>query len=106
MPKAWRCEGQHAPPESAATDYLYQPARPLNRITLFDFKTLDDNLGEDPIGNSLERIDPLVALYGAALDRLGEQSFFQKSVEQLFADHPFDESRPPFAMGERKNGKT
>ena len=35
-------------PEADATsssDYLYQPARPLNRITLFEFKTLDDNLG-------------------------------------------------------------
>ena len=88
------------PPEAESTDYLYQPARPLNRLTLFDFKTLDDNLGEDPIGNSLERIDPLVAHYDAALSRLGEQDFFQKTVEQLLDEHPFDESRPPFAMGQ------
>jgi membrane protein len=87
------------PPESAATDYLYQPARPLNRITLFDFKTLDDNLGENPIGASLEQIDPLVRQYDAALNRLGEQEFFQKTVEELFELYPFEESRPPFAMG-------
>lgn len=84
------------PPEAAATDYLYQPARPLNRITLYDFKLLDENLGENPIGTSLERIDPLLAHYDAALSRLGEQGFFQKTVEQLLAEHPFDESRPAF----------
>lgn len=86
-------------PAATAGDYLYQPARPLNRITLFEFKTLDANLGEDPIGTSLEHIDPLIGRYDAALRQLGGQDFFQKSVEQLFAEHPFDESRPPFTLG-------
>jgi membrane protein len=89
------------PPEETSTDYLYQPARPLNKITLFDFKTLAANLGENPIGTSLERIDPLIGYYDQALIRLGEQDFFQKTVEQLLAEHPFDESRPPFALGQR-----
>lgn len=93
------------PPDSTATDYLYQPARPLNRMTLYDFKTLDDNFGEDPIGTSLERIDPLIAQYDTALNRLGEQEFFQKTVEQLLEDYPFDESRPPFALGQRRPAK-
>lgn len=84
-------------PESDGSDHLYQPARPLNRITLFDFKTLDDNFGENPIGSSLERIDPLIAHYDTALAKLGETHFFQRTVDQLFDEHPFDESRPPFA---------
>ncbi|MEY4089563.1 MAG: hypothetical protein RJB55_1834, partial [Verrucomicrobiota bacterium] len=79
----------------------YQPARPLNRITLLEFKNLDDNLGDDPVGQSLERIDPILMEYERALSRLGEQEFFRKSLDELFAQHPFDESRPPFAMGER-----
>jgi membrane protein len=94
------------PPDATATDYLYQPARPLNRMTLFDFKTLDDNLGENPIGTSLERIDPLLGYYDAGLKRLGEQEFFQKTVEQLLAEYPFDESRPPFTIGEEKGPKS
>jgi len=93
------------PPESTGADYLYQPARPLNRTTLFDFKTLDDNLGEDPVGSSLERIDPLVAQYDAALNRLGEQEFFQKTIEELFDQTPFEDSRPPFTLGQRRVGK-
>lgn len=93
------------PPESTGADYLYQPARPLNRTTLFDFKTLDDNLGEDPVGASLERIDPLIVQYNAALNRLGEQEFFQKTIEELFDQTPFEESRPPFTLGHRRAGK-
>ena len=84
-----------------ATEHRYQPARPLGRITLLEFKSLDDNLGDDPVGQSLERIDPILTEYERALSRLGEQEFFRKSLEELFARHPFDESRPPFAMGER-----
>lgn len=84
-----------------ATEHRYQPARPLNRITLLEFKNLDDNLGDDPVGQSLERIDPILMEYERALARLGEQEFFRQSLDELFAQHPFDESRPPFAMGER-----
>ncbi|MES2694100.1 MAG: YihY/virulence factor BrkB family protein [Verrucomicrobiota bacterium] len=89
-------------PNANAGDDLYQPARPLNRITLFDFKTLDDNFGENPIGSSLERIDPLISHYDTAVSKLSEQLFFQKTIDQLFDEHPFEESRPPFAMGERR----
>ena len=90
--------------DADSSDHLYQPARPLNRLTLFDFKTLDDNFGEDPIGSSLEQIDPLITHYTNALSKLGDQPFFQKTVDQLFDEHPFDETRPPFTM-ERRQGK-
>ncbi len=92
-------------PNITSTDYLYQPARPLNKLTLFDFKTLDDNFGENPVSTSLEHIEPLIVQYDAALARIGEQEFFQQNLEQLLDAHPFDESRPPFAMGDRRPGK-
>jgi membrane protein len=92
-------------PNVTTTDYLYQPARPLNKLTLFDFKTLDDNYGENPVSASLEHIEPLIVQYDAALARLGEQEFFQLTLEQLLETHPFDESRPPFAMGDRPSKK-
>ena len=83
-------------------DPVYAPARPLSAITLLEFKRLDDNFGDDPIGQNLEHIDPILAKYNAALDRLGDQEFFQKSLAQLFSEHDFEESRPPFAMGVRQ----
>jgi membrane protein len=82
------------------TDPLYLPTRPLNHITLHDFKRLEDHIGDDPIGPALERIDPILQHYNAGMEKLGEQPFFQKSLEQLFKEYEFDESRPPFAMGE------
>jgi membrane protein len=91
-----------ADPRGESGDSLYQPARPLNRITLYDFKTLDDNFGENPLGASFDRIDPLIGHYDASLNKLGEVPFFQKTVDQLFDEHPFDESRPPFALGDHR----
>ena len=88
--------------EIAANEHLYQPARPLNRITLYDFKTLDDNLGEDPVGTLLDSIDPLLTHYETAIAKLGQQEFFQQTIDQLFKKYPFDESRPPFTFGERR----
>lgn len=85
-----------------ATEHRYQPARPLSRISLFDFKTLDDNYGDDPIGQSLERIDPILHHYDEGLDHLGQQALFKKSLEELFNEHPFDELRPPFMLGEKQ----
>lgn len=84
-----------------ANEHRYQPARPLKNITLYDFKNLDDNMGEDPLGTAFERIDPLLAAYDSGLDALTQQKLFQKSLEELFEEHPFDESRPPFALGHR-----
>jgi membrane protein len=92
-------------PDSSTADPLYQPARPLNRITLHDFKTLDDNLGEDPVGSTLGSIDPLVGHYDAALAQLGEQAFFKKTLDELFDEYPFEESRPPFALGASRKTK-
>ncbi len=89
------------PADGADQDYLYQPARPLNRINLFDFKALNQNYGENPFGSSLGHIDPLMAEFDRALARLGEQEFFRQNLDDLLAAHPFDESRPPFALGRR-----
>jgi membrane protein len=88
--------------DTPATEHRYQPACPLNRINLLEFKTRDANLGDDPVGQTLEHIDPILPNYDAALGRLAEQEFFKKNLEQLFVEHAFDESRPPFALGESR----
>jgi membrane protein len=87
------------PVDDDSNALLYQPARPLNRISLLEFKRLDDNYGDDPVGNSLEHLDPVLYHYNRAVERNGEQEFFKKSLEDLFADHPFDESHPTFVPG-------
>ncbi|HEY0966333.1 MAG TPA: YihY/virulence factor BrkB family protein [Opitutaceae bacterium] len=89
-----------------ATDLRFQPARPLNRITLSDFKSLDDDLGEDPTGPVLANLDPIVSRYNKATESLTRGEFFQKTIEQLFTENPIDVSRPPFAFGDRRPGTT
>ena len=82
---------------ASANDYRYQPARPLNRITLQEFKTLDDSYGSDPVGSALAGVDPVLQKYDAALDQSTATSFFTRPLDQLIAEHPFDVSHPPFA---------
>jgi hypothetical protein len=47
-------------PGLGSAEAYYQPSRPLNRITFFDFKEAADNLGADPAGDSLDKMDPAV----------------------------------------------
>jgi membrane protein len=85
----------------AAADFCYQPARPLSRVTLGEFKRLDDDCG-DLSGSPLPAgLDPLVPLYDRALDQAVAGEFFSTPLDQLFAAHPLDTSRPPFAFGGR-----
>ncbi len=95
-----------SPPDEDSTDLQYQPARPLSRITLSDFKQLDDDFGGDPSGPTLANLDPIVGHYNTATQQLTRGEFFQKTIEQHFAENPIDTSRPPFAFGERHPGST
>jgi len=88
-----------APTEDDTNELLYQPARPLNRISLLEFKRLDDNYGADPVGNSLEHLDPVLYHYNRAIERNGEQDFFKKTLEELFAEYPFDDAQSTLAPG-------
>lgn len=91
--------------ESAA-DYLYQPARPLNRITLGEFKALFENLGEDPAGMLMDRLDPLGAQFQSEIVAVNNAPFFTKTLEDHFNEHPIDDTNPPFALGEKIPSKT
>ncbi|MEO7599020.1 MAG: YihY/virulence factor BrkB family protein [Opitutus sp.] len=82
-----------APANDDSADLLYQPAKPLNRITMSEFKRLDDNYGDDPVGNTLEHLDPILYHYNRATERNAEQDFFKKSLEDLFTEFPFIEPK-------------
>jgi membrane protein len=76
------------PAGSKSTDVHYQPTRPLNRMTLFEFKLAAENLGVAPAAGSLGTDDPLVGDFEAAIGRMGEDGFFRKSVDELLAQEP------------------
>jgi len=89
------------PPADAdpSTDFQYQPARPLSRITLSDFKHRFDNTGENPPTDAIDALDPVQLSYNQALQQRTENDFFKKSLDQLFAEHTFDGSNPPYSLG-------
>ncbi len=79
-------------PQEQENDLRYQPARPLNRTTLADFKHMDDNHGGDPTGPNLTDIDPIVLAYDEQLMRAQKEAFFQKTLDQLIDEHPMSPS--------------
>lgn len=76
------------------TDLRYQPARPLNRTTLADFKRLDDDHGGDPTGPTLTDMDPVVLAYDRQVSATLNDTFFQSSLEDLIAAHPAPPTEP------------
>jgi membrane protein len=70
-------------PGSAASEVVFQPARPLSKIHLFEFKAAADNLGVTPSGDPLEHLDPIVRKFSSALERIGHEGSFSRSVEEL-----------------------
>jgi membrane protein len=84
-------------PGEASTDYRYQPARPLSRITLAAFKMLDDDFGDDPTGPALGHVEPILARYNAVVSRLHDSELFQKPLDQLLNEFPIEAAHPPYA---------
>jgi membrane protein len=74
--------------DSDSTDHRYQPARPLSRISLGEFKRLDDDFGGDPTGPLLAELDPIIHHYNGAIEELGRTPLFEKSLDELFKEHP------------------
>ncbi|MBK9991732.1 MAG: YihY/virulence factor BrkB family protein [Verrucomicrobia bacterium] len=92
-------------PHANASDYLYQPARPLNRMSLGDFKHRFENHGEDPAGNGLAQLDPVLSRYHETFKEQENQAFFTSSLEELFDEHPFSESKSPLAVEDGQKTK-
>jgi membrane protein len=77
-----------APVGSKSTDTHYQPTRPLNRITLYEFKLAAENLGAATPAGSLGTDDPTVGEFEAAVGRVGAEGFFRKSVDEILSQEP------------------
>jgi membrane protein len=86
--------------ENTSSDFQYQPARPLGKISLGEFKELFENHGDDPSGDSIDRLDPVIEKYHATIRALADETFFAKPLDALFEEHAFDETTPPFALGQ------
>ncbi len=73
-----------------AVDQSYLPARPLGRTTLAHFKHGDDHFGKHANKSFAAFNEPLLQLYQEADEEFIRTGLFNRSLDDLFAEHPFD----------------
>ena len=85
------------PPDlkSATADYLYQPARPLQHITLGQFKHSFENFGDDPTSEGLGKLDPIIERYQTSLNQVEQTEFYQTPLAELFTRFNAEGETPP-----------
>lgn len=88
------------PPADARdqTDYRFQPARPLERISLLEFKELFDHYGESPSGTMLDSVDPILAHYHSRLAEALPKALGDRSLDDLIDDMEPTLTAAPFPV--------
>lgn len=71
-------------------DYRYQPARPLDKLTLLHFHQLFARYGESPSGDLLDSVDPLLAHYHQRLAAVLPGALGQQTLDDLLDAEPAD----------------
>jgi membrane protein len=86
------------PPEDGAdpTDHRYQPARPIGKISLVEFRRLFENYGEAPSGGLLDNVDPVLAYYHDRLAAHLPQALGDKTLDQLIDELQPSRTYAPF----------
>jgi membrane protein len=78
-------------------DYRYQPARPLNKVTLLQFQQLFVHYGESPSGEMLDSVDPILAHYHSRLAATLPDAIGQQTLDELLESFESKVTRAPFA---------
>lgn len=78
-------------------DYRYQPARPLNKVTLLQFQQLFVHYGESPSGEMLDSVDPILAHYHARLAATLPEAIGSQTLDQLLEAFESKVTHAPFA---------
>lgn len=84
-----------------SSDFTYQPSRPLNRITLSEFRENIDQHGENLIGDNFDSLEPLLREYRSMMSQESRDRFLRKPLDLLITEYPVTDSRPPYAFPER-----
>jgi len=72
----------------SALDYRYQPARPLDRITLNEFRNQFAELGESPSGELLESVDPILRHFHKSISTALGSVLGDRTLDQLIGELP------------------
>ncbi|WP_438482138.1 YihY/virulence factor BrkB family protein [Oleiharenicola lentus] len=88
------------PPGEGAdpSDHRYQPARPLGRITLADFREMFENYGESPAGGLLDNVDPILAHYHGRLTAALPIALGTQTLDELIDGLEPSQTYAPFPV--------
>ena len=91
------------PPAEGAdpNDSRYQPARPLNLITLEEFRRKFENYGEAPAGTLLDNVDPVLAHYHQRLAQALPAAIGAQSLDELIGQMEPSPTYAPFPTKEQ-----
>lgn len=84
--------------EADANDNRYQPARPLGRITLTEFRQQFENYGEAPSGGLLDHVDPVLAHYHDKLAAAIPAALGTKTLDELIDEQQPSQTYAPFPV--------
>jgi membrane protein len=88
-------------PDADPNDLRYQPARPLDQITLDQFRRDFENYGEAPTAGLLEHVDPVLAHYHQSLAASLPAILGTKSLNELIDEQQPSQTFAPFPMATR-----
>jgi len=93
------------PPVEGAdpNDLRYQPARPLNQITLDQFRRDFENYGEAPTAGLLDVVDPVLAHYHALLAKVLPATLGTKTLDELIDELQPSQTYAPFPIAARRS---
>ena len=91
------------PPAGSAdpNDFRYQPARPLDQITLDEFRREFENYGEAPTAGLLDNVDPVLAFYHQRLAESLPAILGGQTLDQLITKLPPSATYAPFPVAEK-----
>ncbi len=88
------------PPADGAdpNDRRYQPARPLNQITLEEFRREFENYGEAPTAGLLDNVDPVLVLYHERLAKALPTALGGQTLDDLIDELQPSHTYAPFSV--------
>jgi membrane protein len=81
-----------------ANDHRYQPARPLNQVTLDEFRREFENYGEAPTAGLLDVVDPVLAHYHTKLAACLPAALGGQTLDQLIDEFQPSQTYSPFPV--------
>lgn len=84
--------------DAAPNDFRYQPARPLDQITLEEFRRKFEDYGEAPAGDLLEHVDPVLAHYHQRIAEALPPVLGRQTLDELIEKMAPSQTYAPFPV--------